>query len=168
MLFNRQTSEHTLYICTYYRSKLRIPLVITETCNTWLLSSENITLVETCNHEEADTRIVVRHASLVEKPAVVVTANTDIFVFAHSYLQQNSSNGEVLHEHSQKKIPRCWSSMQTVMYPGKVNEDFVETRIRMYDQQKSKSSINFCLTYTVRCSISDGQTFRHTFGNNVC
>ena len=35
--------------------------------------------METCNHEEADTRIV-RHASLVDKPAVIVTADTDIFV----------------------------------------------------------------------------------------
>ena len=31
--------------------------------------------------------------------------------------------------------------MHTVMYPWKVNEDFVEKRIRMYDQQKSKSSL---------------------------
>ena len=31
--------------------------------------------------------------------------------------------------------------MQTVMYPGKYGEDYVETRIRMYDQQRVKSSL---------------------------
>jgi len=65
--------------CTYYRTKLRIPLVITETCNTWLVSPEDVTLLETCNHHEADTRIV-RHVSLSDKPVVIVAADTDIFV----------------------------------------------------------------------------------------
>lgn len=31
--------------------------------------------------------------------------------------------------------------MQTVMYPGRQSEDFVETRIRMYEQQRTKSSL---------------------------
>jgi len=65
--------------CTYYRSKLRIPLVITEICNTWLVSPEDATLLETCNHHEANTRIV-RHVSLSDKPVVIVAADTDIFV----------------------------------------------------------------------------------------
>ena len=62
--------------CTYYTSKLRIPLVITETCNTWLVSPEDVTLLETCNHHEADTRIVKR-VSLSDKPVVIVVADTD-------------------------------------------------------------------------------------------
>jgi len=33
------------------------------------------------------------------------------------------------------------SFMQTIMYPGKQDEDFVETRICMYEQQKNKSSL---------------------------
>ena len=65
--------------CTYYRSKLRIPLVITEICNTWLVSPEDATLLETYNHHEADTRIV-SHVSLSDKPLVIVAADTDIFV----------------------------------------------------------------------------------------
>ena len=65
--------------CTYYRSKLRIPLVITEICNTWLVSPEDATLLETCNHHEADTRIV-SHVSLSDKPLVIVAADTYIFV----------------------------------------------------------------------------------------
>jgi len=31
--------------------------------------------------------------------------------------------------------------MQTIMYPGEQDEDFVETRICMYEQQKNKSSL---------------------------
>ena len=38
-----------------------------------------ITLLETCNHHEVDTRIV-RHVSLSDKPVVIVAADTDIFV----------------------------------------------------------------------------------------
>ena len=32
--------------------------------------------------------------------------------------------------------------VQTVMYSGKISELYVETRIRMYDQQDSKNSTN--------------------------
>jgi len=34
-----------------------------------------------------------------------------------------------------------FSFMQTIMYPGKQDEDFMETRICMYEQQKNKSSL---------------------------
>jgi len=33
------------------------------------------------------------------------------------------------------------SFMQTITYPGKQDEDFVETRIRIYEQQKNKFSL---------------------------
>ena len=38
-----------------------------------------MSLLEHCNHHEADTR-VVRHASLSGEPVVVVAADTDIFI----------------------------------------------------------------------------------------
>ena len=49
--------------CTYYRSKLGIPLIITETCNTWLVSSEDVTLLETCNHQNCQTCVTVWQTS---------------------------------------------------------------------------------------------------------
>ena len=62
-----------------FRSKLDIPLVFTESNNTWMVTSEEVRLLEKCNHHEADTR-VVRHVSLSERPVVVVATDTDIFV----------------------------------------------------------------------------------------
>lgn len=38
-------------------------------------------------------------------------------------------------------LENMFTFMQTVMYPGKDGEDYVETRIRMYDKQKIKSSL---------------------------
>ncbi|MPD04419.1 hypothetical protein E2C01_100105 [Portunus trituberculatus] len=65
-----------------FRSKLDIPLVFTESNNTWMITSQEV-LLEQCNHHEADTR-VVRHASLSERPVVVVATDTDIFAL-HIY-----------------------------------------------------------------------------------
>ena len=73
------TFTSTLFF-TYYRSKLRIPLIITETCNTWLVSPEDVTLLETCNHHEVDTRIV-RHVSLSDKPVMIVANLLQIQIF---------------------------------------------------------------------------------------
>lgn len=72
------------FLADYYksdivRSRLVIPLVFTESNNAWLITSEDVHLLEKCNHHEADTRIV-RHASLSDRPVVVVAADTDIFL----------------------------------------------------------------------------------------
>ena len=42
---------------------------------------------------------------------------------------------------SQQDAENVLSFIQTIMYPGKQDEDFVETTIRMYEQQKNKSSL---------------------------
>ena len=47
------------------------------TRNSWLVSPEDVTLLETCNNHEVDTRIV-RHVSLSDKPVVIVAADTDV------------------------------------------------------------------------------------------
>lgn len=44
-----------------------------------MITSEEVLLLEQCNHHEADTR-VVRHASLSDRPVVVVATDTDMFV----------------------------------------------------------------------------------------
>lgn len=191
-----------------FRSKLDIPLVFTESNNTWMITSEEVLLLEQCNHHEADTR-VVRHASLSDRPVVVVATDTDIFVLlvyafskvapaekwymkidkdsyvdigdvcrtygkevcdvmpayhsltgcdttsypfkvgkvkpfkkmvAHNKFSLLSSAG-ILPSSIQQR-DNMLTFMQTVMYPGKEDEDYVETRIRIYDQQKMKSSLS--------------------------
>jgi len=42
---------------------------------------------------------------------------------------------------SKQDAEKILSFMQTIMYPEKQDEDFVETRICMYEQQKNKSSL---------------------------
>ena len=191
-----------------FRSKLDIPLVFTESNNTWMITSQEVLLLEQCNHHEADTR-VVRHASLSERPVVVVATDTDIFVLliyvvskvapaekwymkidkeryvdisdvcrtygkevcdvmpayhsmtgcdttsypykvgkvkpfkkmvAHSKFNMLSSAGII--PSTLKQLENMLTFMQTVMYPGKENEKYVETRIRIYEQQKVKSSLS--------------------------
>lgn len=193
-------------LCTF-RSALRIPLLITETCNTWRVSPEEVTLLETCNHQEADTRLV-RHASLSDKPVVVVAADTDVFILMmYAFYKSNpcekwfmkiernryldigdickaygeeicdvlpgyhsltgcdttsypykvgkvkplkkmitQSKANLLSPLGQRRLSKqdaeeILSFMQTIMYPGKPDEEFVDTRIRMYEQLKTKSSL---------------------------
>ena len=197
------------YKCDSVRSSFDTPLVFTESNNAWLITSEDVLLLEQCNHHEADTR-VVRHASLSERPVVVVAADTDIFVllvYAFSkvdpaekwymkidkeryvdigdvYKTDGKEVCHILPAYHSVKCTGCDTTsypykvgkvkpfrkmvahskftllplmeilpvsfqhlknmlifMQTVMYPGKDGEDYVETRIRMYDQQRVKSSL---------------------------
>ena len=67
------------YMSDSFRSKLDVSLVFTESNNTWIITAEDVLLIEKCNHHEADTR-VVRHASLSERHVVIVATDTDIFV----------------------------------------------------------------------------------------
>ena len=191
-----------------FRSKLDILLVFTKSNNTWMITSQEVLLLEQCNHHEADTR-VVRHASLSERPVVVVATDTDIFVLlvyafskvahvekwymkidkesyvdigdvcrtygkegcdvmpayhsmtgcdttsypykvgkvkpfkkmvAHSKFNMLSSAGIL--PSTLKQLKNILTFMQAVMYPGKENEEYVETRIRIYEQQKVKSSLS--------------------------
>lgn len=191
-----------------FRSKLDIPLIFTESNNTWMITSKNVFLIERCNHHEADTR-VVRHASLSDKPVVVVATDTDIFVLLVYAFNQVAStekwymqidreryvdigavckaygkevcdvlpayhsltgcdttsypykvgkvkpfkklvaqNKSILlssvgnFPNSLQQSENMLTFMQTVMYPGKEGEDYVDTRIRLYDQQKVKSSLS--------------------------
>ena len=67
------------YMSDSLRSKLDIPLVFTESNNTWMITAEDVLLIEKCNRHEADTR-VVQHASLSERPVVIDATDTDIFI----------------------------------------------------------------------------------------
>ena len=200
------------FLANYYksdsvRSSFDIPLVFTESDNAWLITSEDVLLLEQCNHHEADTR-VIRHASLSDKPVVIVAADTDIFillVYAFSKVgpaekwfmkldrERYVDIGTVCKAYGKEvcdvlpsyhSVTGCDTTsypykvgklkpfkkmvaenkstlltsvgivpvsaqqlesmlifMQKVMYPGKEGEDYVGTRIRMYEQQRVKSSL---------------------------
>ena len=206
------------------RSKLEIPLVFTESTNAWLTTSANVSLLEHCNHHEADTR-VVRHASLSGEPVVVVAADTDIFILLlyafckigpaekwymkidkeryvdiskicksygkeicdvlpsyHSITGCDTSypykvgkvkpfnkmiaQGKFILLNSVGALPLTSDNLenmlifiQTVMHPGKEGEDYVETRIRMYEKQRVKSSLGLlpdkhsCQEYLKRSNL---------------
>jgi hypothetical protein len=62
------------------RSKLEIPLTLTEEEKTWLVVKRTgIQELGQCNHTEADTRLVL-HASRCDGPVIVRAADTDIMI----------------------------------------------------------------------------------------
>ena len=68
---------------------------------------------------------------------------------------------------SKQDAEKILSFMQTIMYPGKQDEDFVETRIRIYEQQKNKSSLTLLPDKHSAEEHINSQTSKLTFGNNV-
>eukprot|EP00794_Sanderia_malayensis_P011674 gene11674-biopygen9344 len=62
------------------KARISLPVTVNNECQTWNIDQENSnhTLALTCNHEEADTRMVL-HAAASEK-AVVVSKDTDVLI----------------------------------------------------------------------------------------
>ena len=61
------------------RNRLKFPITVTETSHTWSINREGCEYLLDCNHEEADTRIVL-HASIAEENVVVVAKDKDVLV----------------------------------------------------------------------------------------
>lgn len=61
------------------KSKLDVPIVINDQANTWKISSSSTQKIFECNHEEADTRLVL-HALLEDTKSVIVSKDTDVLV----------------------------------------------------------------------------------------
>ena len=59
------------------RSKLNIPLTVTEGENTWLITK--IKNLQSHNHHEADTRLVL-HERQSTAPIVIRATDTDVFI----------------------------------------------------------------------------------------
>uniref|UniRef100_UPI00358E375C uncharacterized protein n=1 Tax=Myxine glutinosa TaxID=7769 RepID=UPI00358E375C len=77
-------TELIKFMVTYFksdsvRSKLRIPLTVTEEQNTWLITQTKFEQLESCNHHEADTRLVL-HASKCEGSVVIKASDTDVLI----------------------------------------------------------------------------------------
>ena len=73
------------------RSRSKIKLPFTESTNTWEIIPSDINMLFTCNHHEADTRIVL-HASRSIKPKIITAPDTDVLVLlTHAYPECNNA-----------------------------------------------------------------------------
>ena len=72
------------------RADLKVPLVITESDNTWLITSVGVNQQESSSQHEADTKIdLFATQSLV--PVVEVAADTDILILLiYAYLKMQN------------------------------------------------------------------------------
>ena len=64
------------------------------------------------------------------------------------------------------KDVKCF--MQTCMYPGKDEESFLQTRIRMYSKQKVKSSSGILPNESSADEHIKRSNFRRGYGTSVC
>ena len=70
---------------SFYQSQeakqlISTPIVFTDREQTWEITKDAKTYMFDCNHEEADTRLIL-HACLADTNIVVVAKDTDVFVF---------------------------------------------------------------------------------------
>ena len=77
-------SELIQFLVRYYktdeaRGNLRLPMIVTEEEKTWLITRTSIQELESCNHYEADTRLVL-HASQSAVPVIVRATDTDVLI----------------------------------------------------------------------------------------
>ena len=188
------------------RSKLKIPLIVTEEENTCLITNVKVEMLDSSNHHEADTRLILQ-ASKSKDPVIVRATDTDILILLtpaysarkplknwlmmidheryvsvkalvdrfgdnvcqvlpayHSITGCDTTSfafgiGKVKPFKKMEKLGKCYLLshlgtsltsvknltdakifVQTCMYPGNEHEEFVTTRIRMYNKQKVKSS----------------------------
>ena len=61
------------------RSNLPCDFIVTSKERTIKLNNQSIQILENCNHEEADTRLVL-HAILCNQDCVIVASDTDVLV----------------------------------------------------------------------------------------
>ena len=192
------------------RSKLSCPFIVTSKEHTFKIDSFGNRLMFDCNHEEADSRIVL-HAILSGQDTVVVSKDTDVLillVWAYNHfsianrwymkydhekfadiglivnflgttvcgilpafhsltgcdttsyffrvgkvrvfnkLLKSPNNCNLLRS-VQREEPLCQNNMDdlkefvgTVMYNGNKRESYLQTRMRLYQQQKEKSSVS--------------------------
>ena len=83
MLFVRYFSTQN------FKSRFKVNLHFTESTNTWEIKPSGINMLFTCNHQEADTHIVLR-ASRYIKP-VIIKATGVLVLLTHAYPQCNNA-----------------------------------------------------------------------------
>ena len=61
------------------RSKLKIPLTVTEEENTWLITKTKIEKLQSCNYHEADTRLIFRVRQSTA-PVIIRAIDTNVLI----------------------------------------------------------------------------------------
>ena len=78
--------------CDKNNSQLNVPVIINDTNETWKLASNSKEFLFTCDHEEADTRLVL-HALMDDTNVVIVCKDTDVFILlVYVYSKQKPRN----------------------------------------------------------------------------
>ena len=67
---------------------LQGPSIINSKSKTWKITRKNVELLQNCNHEEADTRII-HHFTQEESSTVVVVEGTDALIYLIYTKSQN-------------------------------------------------------------------------------
>ena len=73
------------------RSIFKVPIIITEKDRTWKIDSTGIQELQSCNHEEADTRLAL-HATHHNHNCVITSKDTDVFLLLVYAYHKSSSN----------------------------------------------------------------------------
>eukprot|EP00794_Sanderia_malayensis_P002977 gene2977-3431_t len=143
------------------RATLKIPLMITEEEKTWIIRQTGTEELDSSNHIEADTRIILE-VSKSNRPVVVKAADTDILVLmcyafsacqpveewmmkidsdryaSISCIQNHFDLGS--NDKSFEDISKAVKFFHEIIYSGNSKESITETRTKMYQKQKTKSS----------------------------
>ena len=61
------------------RKNFKIPVIVTEGEHTWKITGNERKMIFKCNHEEADTRMIL-HALLSEDDCVICSKDTDVML----------------------------------------------------------------------------------------
>ena len=79
--------------------KIIVPVVVTQGQNTWYIDHNTCIMLFTCNHEEADYRMV-HHASLEDTTCIVKSKDTDVLMLlAYEYAKiKPESNWYMLYD----------------------------------------------------------------------
>ena len=86
------------------RQNLKVPLVFTEQEKIWEITRDGVSESIECNHEEADSRLVLQ-ACKRDAVVVVVAKNTDVLViFVRACALVNSSSMKVVYENRSRGI----------------------------------------------------------------
>ena len=95
-ILNGENKEDLISLaCSYYKSEegrkhFKVPLPINSGAKTWKITRGTIETFPRCNHQEANTRLIL-YAAMSKSPAVIVAKDTDVFlVLAYAVCYQNN------------------------------------------------------------------------------
>ena len=150
------------------RNKFEFELLVTEEKRTILIATDEVTELESCNHIEAGTRLILE-ASKSPNDVVIRCADTDVLMlmcYAQMKLdirkrwvmmidKETYVDIQDIRSHFRDEVceilPAYHSitGCDTTSFPanvgklrGRPNETITDTRVRMFQSQKDKSSVN--------------------------